>query len=528
MTEIKNKGTINELFDEAYSFFESQGKLVSGPETSEKNLLRYSDLKDFLINKKGLSAELTDKVIQNIKDGVFAPAFPDAPNPINRGILDFRYATRTGYTDIGMSRNLFHMEAMQKHLDNIYTPKPPGAATAVSELSYTDRQTLQDNFYKSLKDSDDVVEIYLRQVSRVNVPAENVYFRPELVQEVPGFYTEPIGGLSPGDMASGGGINPTENYYRLEVNKNNLLIDVPGFDFNNELKTKLDWNLLEKELGINYSEFAGTQHSYQSFQAKLNNLAKDLGIDNTKLYTTLRKSGYEGTVGYVNRQVEVVLLDPNDDLGIGKKVNFENSTIDDFYNNKQTVNQLDELVIKPNDTPTNVVDFREKQLQKLLEEVEDATPDVTKITSSQAEMIDNALADAAANLRRGTFESIPGGKGALTKAIKTRLFSILGDGLNLLDVYELGLLFSAVASPALEPLTKIIFPDAPEDNRPYKEKVLENIERIEQISPTAKVVEKISPYFPEPEDKEYTIYGVPSNRKVQFSSMYGMLGGNNE
>ena len=67
MTEIKNKGTINELFDEAYSFFESQGKLVSGPETSQKNLLRYSDLKDFLINKKGLSAELTDKVIQILK-----------------------------------------------------------------------------------------------------------------------------------------------------------------------------------------------------------------------------------------------------------------------------------------------------------------------------------------------------------------------------------------------------------------------------------------------------------------------------
>ena len=48
----------------------------------------------------------------------------------------------------------------------------------------------------------------------------------------------------------------------------------------------------------------------------------------------------------------------------------------------------------------NVIDFREKQLQKLMEEVEAATPNVTKISSSQAEMIDNALADAAANLRR--------------------------------------------------------------------------------------------------------------------------------
>jgi len=349
---IKNKGTINEWFDEAYSKFESQGELVAGRKGGQKRLLKYSDLEDFLINEKGLSTELTDKLIQDIKDGVFAPAFPEAPNPKNRGALSLDFIKAEGLADVGIGRNLFHMEAMQKYLDNIYTTKLPEAATAVSELSYTDRQPLQDNFYKSLKNSDDVVEIYLRQVSRVNVPAESVYFRPELVQEVPGFYTEPIGGLSSGDMASGGGIRPTENYYRLEVNKNNLLIDVPGFDFNNELKTKLDWNLLEKELGINYSEFKGQRHSYQSFQSKLKFLAQELGIDNTKLYSTLRKAGYEGTVGYVNRQVEVVLLDPNDDLGIGKKVNFENSTIDDFYNNNQTVNQLDELVIKP----TNVVD----------------------------------------------------------------------------------------------------------------------------------------------------------------------------
>lgn len=175
----------------------------------------------------------------------------------------------------------------------------------------------------------------------------------------------------------------------------------------------------------------------------------------------------------------------------------------------------------------NVIDFREKQLQKLMEEVEAATPDVTKISSSQAEMIDNALADAAANLRRGTFEALPGGKGALTKAIKTRLISLLGDGLNVLDIYELGLLLGAVGQPALDPIVKIIFPDAPDDNRPYKERVLENIQRVEKISPTATAVKKISEAMPEPDDTEYTIYGVPSNRAVQFTSMYGMLGGNN-
>ena len=212
------------------------------------------------------------------------------------------------------------------------------------------------------------------------------------------------------------------------------------------------------------------------------------------------------------------------------KEGFEKGIFDKEKNKKllKVVNDLDGSSMLINvDTPTNVVDFREKQLEKLMKEVEDATPNVTKITSSQAEMIDNALADAAANLRRGTFEALPGGKGALTKAIKTRLVSLLGDGLNVLDVYELGLLLGAVGQPAIEPIVKLIFPDVPDDNRPYKEKVLENIQRVEKISPTAKAVKKISEAMPEPDDTEYTIYGVPSNRAVQFTSMYGMLGGNN-
>ncbi len=274
--------------------------------------------------------------------------------------------------------------------------------------------------------------------------------------------------------------------------------------------------------------------------------------DRVKKFTKLEKAGDTFEADRV-RYTETVASDSIKDLEEGFKIqdNLETSAADEIDGvgltdedlNLSTENDnylLDETdprnkekfgeIVSNIDEPLdqNVIDFREKQLEKIIKEVEDATPDVTKITSSQAEMIDNALADAAANLRRGTFESIPGGKGALTKAIKTRLFSILGDGLNLLDVYELGLLLGAVGQPALDPIVKIIFPDVPDDNRPYKERVLENIQRVEKISPTAKAVKKIAPYFPEPVDREYTIYGVPSNRAVQFTSMYGMLGGNNE
>ena len=352
---VKNKGTINEWFNEAIKEYD----LVSGTPTGRKNLLRYSDFEEFLINKKGLKKETAEKIIKDIKTGVVTQI---ELGPKSTTGISPDFAKATGLTDVGISQNVFKDFGVQNYLDTVYT-QASDLSSAMYDMSFADRQALQNTFYDSLKNSDDVIEIYLRQVSSVNVPAENVFFKSQLTQEVPGFYTEPIGGLTPGEMASGGGIKPTENFYKLEINKNNLLIDVPGVDFSNELKTKLDWNLLEKELGINYSQFKDID-SYQLFHTKLSNVANDLGIDNTKLYSTLRKSGYEGTVGYVNRQVEVVLLDPNDDLGIGKKVNFENSNVDDFYNNQSKVNQIDELII---DTPTNVVD----EVSKLQDNIND-------------------------------------------------------------------------------------------------------------------------------------------------------------
>ena len=263
---------------------------------------------------------------------------------------------------------------------------------------------------------------------------------------------------------------------------------------------------------------------------------QQLQIEGLALGDTLRELDEEiakkYNVRYTNLQYDLAQLYEFDvenmrDLPSFMKTGMSAEPLNKSPEAKIVDNVFNEIVANFDNSDENVVDFRQKQLEKLMKEVEDATPDVKKITSSQAEMIDNALADAAANLRRGTFEALPGGKGALTKAIKTKLFNILGDGLNVLDVYELGLLLGAVGQPALDPIVKIIFPDAPDDNRPYKERVLENIQRVEKISPTAKAVKKISEAMPEPDDTEYTIYGVPSNRAVQFTSMYGMLGGNN-
>jgi len=424
---IKNKGTINEWFNEAIKEYD----LVSGTPTGRKDLLRYSDFEEFLINKKGLKKETAEKIIKDIKTGVVTQV--ELGPTIKTGISP-EFAKATGLTDIGISQNVFKDFGVQNYLDTVYT-QTSDLSSAMYDRSFADRQALQNTFYDSLKNSDDVIEIYLRQVSSINVPAENVFFKSQLTQEVPGFYTEPIGGLTPGQMASGGGIKPTENFYKLQINKNNLLIDVPGVNFSNELKTKLDWNLLEKELGINYSQFKDID-SYQLFHTKLSSVANDLGIDNTKLYSTLRKSGYEGTVGYVNRQVEVVLLDPNDDIGIGKKVNFENSNVDDFYNNQSKVNQLDELVIKPTNLdelvikPTNVVDDVVINASEAIDNVNNLVDELPLEEAFRKQVKKNTA-------RIGKNAATPGGI------------------MDLIDSWELGVLVLAVAAISLNEVDEI-------------------------------------------------------------------------
>jgi hypothetical protein len=501
---IKNKGTINEWFNEAVKEY----NLVSGTPTGRKDLLRYSDFEKFLINNKGLNKKTAEKIIKDIKTGVVTQV---ELGPTTTTGISPEFAKATGLTDIGISQNVFRDFGVQNYLDTVYTQASDLSSSAYN-MSFADRQALQNTFYDSLINSDDVVEIYLRQVSSVNVPAESVYFRPELVQEVPGFYTEPIGGLSPGDMASGGGINPTENYYKLEVNKNNLLIDVPGVDFSNELKTKLDWNLLNKELGIRYSQFKNIDN-YQLFHTKLSNVANDLGIDNTKLYSTLRKSGYEGTVGYVNRQVEVVLLDPNDDLGIGKKVNFENSTIDDFYNNNQTVNQLDELVIKP----TNVVD--------------DVTP--ASVVDEAVEYVDNLNID-----------------NAIKKEIKNKVIKVTGQASGAIpipgvgqaiDFWETAVLVvgaAALAAGEIDELPKVIYnygldlyesilsgyniPFQPAKRKEYNpnfERISSGLTWIDKLQPTSYLINPVIEEFQETAETTPTME-VPGFGTVPYSEYY--------
>ena len=136
-----------------------------------------------------------------------------------------------------------------------------------------------------------------------------------------------------------------------------------------------------------------------------------------------------------------------------------------------------------------------------MEELEEFA-NVEIITPEQAKLIDEALDDMIAQERRGNFKAIPGGKNSVKNIIKRRLANI----------------------PAIDPIIKLIFPDTPDDDRSYGEKVMENLQRVENISPTAQVIKKIDEKLPD-EKRKYNTFGVPENYSANFSPFYGILGG---
>ena len=158
----------------------------------------------------------------------------------------------------------------------------------------------------------------------------------------------------------------------------------------------------------------------------------------------------------------------------------------------------------PKDTPTTegtVTRMEEYRFKKLIEEVEEATPDVTKITSEQARTIDDALDEAKALFNREKFELIQGSKNRpfknvdmtydqFFKAVKYKLVNTFADGLQAWDAYELGLLFMAVADPAIDSLVELVFPHTPEDDRTYFEQVMGNLDRYAEVSPTEQGIKK--------------------------------------
>jgi len=209
-----------------------------------------------------------------------------------------------------------------------------------------------------------------------------------------------------------------------------------------------------------------------------------MGLTDDEISSALRKSGIEGFVsGPTNAQYEVVLLDPNDELGIGKNINVQDATETDFVNNQSKVNQIDELII---DTPTNVVD--------------DVTP--ASVVDESVEYIDNLNID-----------------NAIKKEVKNKIIKVTGQASGAIpipgvgqaiDLWETAVLVvgaAALAAGEIDELPKVIYnygldlyesillgyniPVQPEKRKEYNpnlERISSGLTWIDKLQPTSYLI----------------------------------------
>jgi len=345
--------------------------------TIEKNVIDTFDLQThsvfitYLENElKARGYDLSDKTLQKQLDNW-------AMN--NTDFLTARGSQGLLYEDL---KNIDNAEGvgfigLAEGLDedmNVIANIPDTPTNVVDDLAR--QNELINNFVNSIK-TEGNLEFYVKH-SGTEVPASSIKYNPRIGigSQIPGFYTEPLGIRDIKVMGGSGGPNAISNYYKVQVNSNNLLISAGGgkvtglkspissvgyADLGNEIE-KIDWKIFEQETGLSwendfngkglFSVENGQKYLASDSQGFIRRL-KGMGLTDDEISSALRKSGIEGFVsGPTNAQYEVVLLDPNDELGIGKNINVQDATETDFVKNQSKVNQIDELII---DTPTNVV-----------------------------------------------------------------------------------------------------------------------------------------------------------------------------
>jgi len=304
---------------------------------------------------------------------------------INKGQAE--EALKNANANVDGNFNLIEMEVSRAdvypstrgNLEMGYFPKDT-PTNVVDDLAK--QNELIDNFVNSIK-TEGNLEFYVKH-SGTTVSAGDIKYNPTIGKgsQIPGFYTEPLGIRDIKVMGGRGGADAVSNYYKVQVNSDNLLVDAisgqvtgtqspitgVGKMYLGDQINKIDWDIFEQETGLNFErDFVGANKdplipTYEikngkkftrlDVQTFIRNL-ESKGLTGDQIASALRKSGIEGfATGPINAQYEVVLIDPNDDLGIGSKLNIEDATEVEFLNNQSKVNKIDELVI----APTTVVD----------------------------------------------------------------------------------------------------------------------------------------------------------------------------
>ena len=437
---------------------------------------------------------------------------------------------------------------------------------------------LADNFFNSLnRDTKGNVELYVKHAGG-KVSANEITFSHKLGggNHIPGFYTEPIGNKTLEQIRGPGHYgDAADNFYKVQVNTDNLLINIKEGEFRGrdifypksnvggaaplmDQIEKIDWDIFAKETGVSFDDLVeSTKNSTISFsydnagrrvygggsEVFTKVLAEEVG-DTELAFTALRKAGIEGFVsGPTNAQYEVVLLDPNDDLGIGKRINIEDTTVEQFKTSKATANPIDEIII---DTPTNVVDkapdtpeslfeFPDTVPQELVDEADmerfiefnelqemgdtmyydaaDRAESVMDNMSSQlsdsegerlfelVESYDRNMSALTNNLRLGKIA-----KRRIINKAKLLMTRLLTPGMEYLDIYETGVFLLGgliAAAPELKPMAehygsrmahnmaKQHGVDLPlEEYTPDWENIALVLDQVESVSPTDLLIKK--------------------------------------
>ncbi len=325
------------------------------------------------------STQYADKYLPtdvNNKDTKYRPVYYVDEEGIGRKTRDFQFSEQP------LENNLVRDNLIEVPTDtptNVELVKDTYVINTDTPTNVVDdiakQNELINNFVNSMK-TEGNLEFYVKH-SGTEVPASSIQYnsRIGIGSQIPGFYTEPLGIRDIKTMGGRGGPNAISNYYKVQVNSNNLLISAGGgkvtgakspisnvgnANLGNQIE-KIDWKIFEQETGLSWeNDFNGKSlfsvergekvlsSDSQGFIRRL----RGMGLTDDQISSALRKSGIEGFVsGPTNAQYEVVLLDPNDELGIGKNINVQDATKTDFVNNQSKVNQIDELIT---DTPTNV------------------------------------------------------------------------------------------------------------------------------------------------------------------------------
>ena len=389
----------------------------------------FTFLEDFA-KAQGYPEEDAKRIVEMIKEGSTKSEFPKFPE----AVVDWE---GLGLVPEGhVNRKMFNFGGTQKYL-KVQFPTAQGGIIDYKNLSVDEQNKLANNFFEGLNSSTTgSVEFYVQHQGTGKVSSGDIRYGRD-VHQIPGFYTDPLGNRDLAQIRGQGTNAPLTTYYQVQVDTNNLLIDIQPGTYSgtqgplrgnigslNDQISKIDWDVFAQETGVSFDDLVeatkdnvsgkfyykdGIPHTdfeAQGFTRNIKEKVKTItGVDDIDTIAAIRKSGIEGFVtGPTNVQYEIVFLDPNDDLGYGKKINIDEVGIREFQANSSKVKNIDSFAVipfidetnvnVPDTVPQDLVDEVDRERLREFEELQETEGDVLYDDTDRADTFKDNLIDA--------------------------------------------------------------------------------------------------------------------------------------